>query len=86
MTQCFTCRCEVHIMQANQESDCPEALIQILNDETQFLPKILITDENTGEILADMLIDLDIELKVCRSDSLLHKLYLFSLHLQLRCF
>ncbi|CAH4036250.1 unnamed protein product [Pieris brassicae] len=55
----YACDGEVILEQEEIRNTVEEAHIQVLFDQDVCSPKILITDNNTGEILADMLIHTD---------------------------
>lgn len=50
--------------QGNSETACENAHVQLLFDQEIYSPKILVTDNDTGEILADMLIHTETEFQV----------------------
>ncbi|XP_045510672.1 E3 SUMO-protein ligase RanBP2-like [Colias croceus] len=60
----YACDGEVAIEEDGAQSTCKDAHVQVLFDNDVCSPKILVTDSNTGEILADMLIHTDTEFQI----------------------
>ncbi|CAG9782912.1 unnamed protein product [Diatraea saccharalis] len=61
----YTCEGSAFIQHGTSSSTCENAHVQVLFDQEMYSPKILVTDADTGEILADMLIHTDTEFQVC---------------------
>ncbi|RVE50991.1 hypothetical protein evm_004400 [Chilo suppressalis] len=60
----YSCDGAALIQQGSTTSTCDNANIQVLFDQEMYSPKILVTDADTGEILADMLIHTDTEFQM----------------------
>ncbi|XP_026324308.1 E3 SUMO-protein ligase RanBP2-like isoform X2 [Hyposmocoma kahamanoa] len=60
----YACDGEVLVRQGNSETACENAHVQLLFDQEIYSPKILVTDNDTGEILADMLIHTETEFQL----------------------
>ncbi|KPI93429.1 E3 SUMO-protein ligase RanBP2 [Papilio xuthus] len=57
----FSCEGEAIVEKGSNRESCAQANIQVLFDQNLYSPKILVTDMNTGEVLADTLIFIDTE-------------------------
>ncbi|XP_049887587.1 E3 SUMO-protein ligase RanBP2-like [Pectinophora gossypiella] len=60
----YECVGEAVVTQGATHSTCDNAHIQVLFDQEICSPKILVTDSDTGEILADLLIHTDTEFQI----------------------
>ncbi|XP_028175103.1 E3 SUMO-protein ligase RanBP2-like [Ostrinia furnacalis] len=60
----FACSGAARVQQGSASSSCDNAHIQVLYDQDVYSPKIQVTDADTGEILADMLIHTDTDFKM----------------------
>ncbi|XP_050349584.1 E3 SUMO-protein ligase RanBP2-like [Nymphalis io] len=56
--------CKAVVKQADEQTTCEVTCVQVSFDQEVCSPKILVTDSNTGEILADMLIHTDTEFQL----------------------
>lgn len=75
----YACDGAAEVRQGAASSSCENAHVQVLYDQDIYSPKILVTDADTGEILADMLIHTDTEFQVSTgkgSSSILNAGYL----------
>lgn len=57
--------CKALVQAADSQAASDTTCVQVSFDQEICSPKILVTDTNTGEILADMLIHTDTEFQVC---------------------
>ncbi|CAH2068797.1 unnamed protein product, partial [Iphiclides podalirius] len=60
----FSCEGEAVVAVGIEKATCPQAHIQVVFDQDIYSPKITVTDSNTGEVLADMLIYTDTEFHI----------------------
>ncbi|KPJ13679.1 E3 SUMO-protein ligase RanBP2 [Papilio machaon] len=60
----FSCEGEAIVEKGSNRESCAQANIQVLFDQNLYSPKILVTDMNTGEVLADTLIFIDTEFQL----------------------
>ncbi|XP_072936249.1 E3 SUMO-protein ligase RanBP2 [Epargyreus clarus] len=60
----YECDGEAIVQRGDTRVTCPQAHVQVCYDQEVYSPKILVTDANTGEILADMLIYTDTEFQM----------------------
>ncbi|KAL4715252.1 hypothetical protein ACJJTC_007834 [Scirpophaga incertulas] len=60
----YTCEGEAVVRQGAASSTTEHAQIQVMFDQDIYSPKILVSDADTGEILADMLIHTDTEFQM----------------------
>lgn len=59
------CDAEVIIEAGDEGTNCALANIQVFFDQEVYLPKIMITDSDTGEIVVDMAVPTDTKFEVC---------------------
>ncbi|CAG4963166.1 unnamed protein product [Parnassius apollo] len=60
----FSCEGEAIVRLGSEEAKCSHAHIQVVFDQDIYSPKIVVTDSNTGEVLADMLIYTETEFQI----------------------
>ncbi|XP_068629144.1 E3 SUMO-protein ligase RanBP2-like [Battus philenor] len=60
----FSCEGEAIVELGSEKSTCSHAHIQVVFDQNIYSPKIIVTDSNTGEVLADTLIYTDTEFQI----------------------